>query len=45
MKRALLLFLVVSIVFAGFAGAVKITYWQYYYETKVKLVDQLIEEF
>ena len=39
------MFLVVSIVFAGFAGAVKITYWQYYYETKVKLVDQLIEEF
>ena len=45
MKRALLLLLVLSVIFAGFAGAVKITYWQYYYETKVKLVDQLIEEF
>ncbi len=39
MKKALLLLLVVSVIFAGFAGAVKITFWQYYYETKVKLVD------
>ncbi|KAF2957763.1 ABC transporter substrate-binding protein [Thermotoga sp. Ku-13t] len=37
---ALVLLMVVSVL-----GKVKIVYWQYYFETKVKAIDELIKEF
>lgn len=45
MKRTMLLVLVFAVLLSSFAFAVKITYWQYFYETKKTTIDQLIQEF
>lgn len=46
MKRSLLAALVVILVLSvSVFGKVKIVYWQYYFETKVKAIDELIKEF
>ena len=45
-KRKFLFFLMVSVlILASGAQTVTITYWQYYYESKVKLMDELIKKF
>lgn len=45
-KRSILFVLMLAVVaFAVTAQTVTITYWQYYYESKVKLMDTLIQNF
>ncbi|MGJ8454145.1 extracellular solute-binding protein [Pseudothermotoga sp. U03pept] len=46
MKRYLMVFLTVLLLLSVMTfGKVKIVYWQYYFETKVKAIDEIIKEF
>jgi len=45
-KKTLMIMVLLAVAVAGiFAQTVTITYWQYFYESKVKLMDELIQKF
>ena len=44
-RKVFVLVMSAVLIFAASAQTVTITYWQYYYESKVKLMDELIQKF